>query len=1132
MTNFIFLKNDWSFIYENAIQAEKYTYSDPKVSCFYSRITLETTVKWLFNNDSALHKPYDTNLGALINEPTFKNNVGQDIFLKVKIIQAKGNQASHEGKKVLPEAALNVLKELYHFLFWFYRTYTDNKLAKMAVALFNAELLKPKKVVAVKVNIKELQEKIKQQDEENGRLKKAEEEKELLQKGKDKVENELKQLQAEIQKLKEQNLRIPDEHDYNEAETRDFFINLLIEEAGWNLHAPDVIEYPVIGMPTESGNGLVDYVLWGDDGLPLAVVEAKRCKKDPRSGQQQAKLYADCLEKMTGQRPVIFYTNGYETYIWDDLNYPPRMVHGFYKKEELQLLINRRKSRGNISIASVNKEIAGRYYQIEAIKRVTEDFYKKERKALLVMATGTGKTRVAIALTELLQKSNWVKRVLFLADRNALLNQARKNFLKYLPHASPEIISTKSRASSRISMATYPTMMNCIDKSKDGTKDYAIGHFDLIIIDEAHRSVYHKYRAIFDYFDSLIVGLTATPRAEVDKNTYSLFDLEDGVPTYYYESDQAYKDAVLVPPKAISVPLKFQREGIKYSDLSPEEQEEYEVKLFDEETGEIPEKIEPGAINQWLFNEDTVDKVLRNLMEKGLKVEGGDRLGKTIIFAKNHNHAEFIEERFNVNYPHFKGAFARVIDNQVKQAQSIIDDFYQKNNDPVIAISVDMMDTGIDVPEAVNLVFFKIVRSKVKFHQMIGRGTRLCLGLFGPSEDKEYFLIFDYCQNFEFFEQFPEGIEPPLQESLSKKIFKKRLALAIHLQNPQYNQQDDVKGLKTGIVNSLVNEVSAMNVNNFFVRPKREYIEKYSDPEKWQVLTKDDELDLTQHLAGLPSELPKEHETAKQFDLMLLSMQLALLESSPLFAGLKDRVIDIAARLEELPNVPMVQKRLSLIIELQTEDYWTDITLVMLEEIRKSLRDLIIFIDKEVRPIIYTKFIDEVRPDEVRDFGGFAYQIELKQYKKKVEQYIREHDTHITIHKLKNNRQITPSDLSELEKLLFNADEIEDKKKFEQAFGHQDKLGLFIRQLVGLDRQAAIQAFDAYLNNNNFSASQIRFINKIIDYLTQNGVMNPRMLYEPPFTEIHDDGIDGIFQDDKVDNIIGTIQKIEKNAVA
>ncbi|MGH2882438.1 MAG: DEAD/DEAH box helicase family protein, partial [Solirubrobacteraceae bacterium] len=604
----------------------------------------------------------------------------------------------------------------------------------------------------------------------------------------------------------------------------------------------------------------VDYVLWGDDGKPLAVVEAKKTTRDARAGQQQAKLYADCLETRFGQRPLIYYTNGYEHWFWDDTNYPPRPVQGFRKKDELQLLVQRRSSRRPLAEARINPGIVERHYQQRAIRRIAETFEQEhQRRALVVMATGAGKTRTVIALADLLMRCNWAKRILFLADRLALVTQAVNAFKRHLPDAAPVNLVTDRDTDGRVYVSTYPTMMNLIDQVGGPQRRFGVGHFDLVIVDEAHRSIYQKYRAIFDYFDALLVGLTATPRDEIDRNTYNLFHIENSVPTDAYPLDEAIADGYLVPPRAVSVPLRFQREGIRYDDLSDDEKDQWDALDWNDD-GERPDEVDPEAVNKWLFNTDTVDKVLETLMTRGEKVAGGDRLGKTIIFAKNQHHAAFIAERFYANYPERLGSFAGVITYQSEYAQNLIDNFSVKDKAPHIAISVDLLDTGIDVPEVVNLVFFKIVRSKTKFWQMLGRGTRLCPDLFGPGQDKTQFYIFDFCQNLEFFNQNPETSAGALAVPLSQRLFTARVALIAGLDRrlpADSTATDQVtaaeRDLRRDTADLLHTLVAGMKLDNFVVRPHRRWVQTYSARQTWNTLDDEQLTGIAQHLSGLPS---------------------------------------------------------------------------------------------------------------------------------------------------------------------------------------------------------------------------------------------------------------------------------------
>ncbi|MGN6209457.1 DEAD/DEAH box helicase family protein [Asticcacaulis sp.] len=1126
MSQFAFLAPEFAAVHDHARKAEAAALNDPRAACFYGRLALETAIKWLYDHDRTLRKPYEETLAALIHEPSFRALAGDGLVTKAKLIKDLGNRAVHDTRPVNGQSAITVLRELFHVSYWLVHTYARGE--KPAASLsFSADAL-PRTAQVDPLKLGQLQEAARRYMEQVEARQKAEAEALKSEDARAELEAEIRRLQAEVAATKAANQARPDAHDYNEAQTRDAYIDLLLSEAGWPLAEGRDREYPVRGIPSASGDGFADYVLWGDDHKPLAVIEAKRTRKDPRAGQQQAKLYADALEAEFGVRPVIFYTNGYDTWLWDDLNHPPRRVQGFLKKDELALMHQRRTSRKPLASVAIDGAIAGRYYQTRAIQRVGEAFERDhQRKALLVMATGTGKTRTVIALVDQLMRANRVKRALFLADRVALVNQAVGAFKTHLPHTSPVNLITDKQAEGRIYFSTYPTMMGLIDEMQNGIRRFGPGHFDLIVIDEAHRSVYQKYRAIFDYFDGLLVGLTATPRDEIDRDTYSLFQLQSGVPTDAYDLEQAVSDGFLVPPKAISVPLRFQRHGIRYDDLSEAEKEQWDLLEWDED-GTIPTDVNASDINKWLFNTDTVDKVLAHLMTHGLKVEGGDRLGKTIIFAKNSAHAAFIVERFDANYPHLKGEFARLIDYSVSYAQSLIDDFSNPARAPQIAVSVDMLDTGIDVPEVVNLVFFKIVRSKTKFWQMIGRGTRLRPDLFGPGQDKAQFLIFDFCQNFEFFNQNPEYTEGGVTASLGQRLFTARVDL-IGLLDRLPDGDDSLRQLRADTQARLHAEVAGMNRDNFLVRPKWRHVERFQAADAWETIDEDARHILSDEIAGLPSAFEDDDLGAKQFDYLVLSAQLALLRQEAAFARCQERIRSLAGQLESLSNIPMVQAELHLIMEVQTDDYWRDVTPAMLEQVRRRLRLLIKLIEGKARAIIYTDFEDEIGEGE-----EIALPVEVgtdkERFQRKVRHFLKDHADHITILKLRRNEQLTAQDVTELERILLEQAALSSADL--QQVKAEGGLGLFIRSLVGLDREAAKQAFATFIASRALNADQIEFLDLIINHLTAEGVMEARRLYESPFTDMDDQGVSGLFQSADVIALIHLLEEVKAKAAA
>ena len=1151
-SNFSFLQAEWPALCAEAGKAERAALTDPRTACFYARRMLELAVAWLYQAEGGrggkLQMPYKPDLSAYLFEPSFKVLVGPALHAKMDVVRKQGNNAVHSARQITAQDATAVLRELFQVAFWLARNYGRSATARPDPALqFRVELLpRPTDAAAIQAaaqaSVQATQAALQKLATWAGELATRDAALATAQQKTAALDAELAQLRAEVAAAKAANTATPDTHDYDETQTRDLYIDLLLKEAGWKLDQARDREFEVQGMPNNQGLGYVDYVLWGDDGKPLAVVEAKRTRRDARVGQQQAKLYADCLQTQFGQRPLIYTTNGYEHWFWDDTTYPPRPVQGFHKKDELQLLVQRRTSAKPLAGVSISPTIVERHYQQRAIRRIGETFERDhQRKALVVMATGAGKTRTVIALVDLLQRANWAKRILFLADRVALVNQAVNVFKAQLPDAAAVNLVTDKETEGRVFVSTYPTMMGLINETDEGLRRFGVGHFDLIIVDEAHRSIYQKYKAIFAYFDALLVGLTATPKDEIDRNTYSLFELESGVPTDAYGLEDAIAEGYLVPPRAISVPLKFQREGIKYAELSEDERAQWDELDWDDE-GQAPDEVGAEAVNKWLFNADTVDKVLELLMTQGHKVAGGDRLGKTIVFAKNNAHANFIAERFNANYPHYAGQFARVITYQTEYAQSLIDDFSVKEKAPHIAISVDMLDTGIDVPEVVNLVFFKIVRSKAKFWQMVGRGTRLCKDLFAPRQDKKEFSIFDFCQNLEFFSQSLEGSKGNVAEPLSQRTFKARLELLAVL-DEQLAQEQGVKvsepllgyGLTTATMRTdtaihLHAVVAGMRLDNFVVRPQRRWVEPWAKAETWHKVTGEQLVELAEHVSGLPSAVRDDDEEAKRFDLLMLRTQLGSARGDVGFVRLREQVRALADGLSELGSIPDVKKHMVLIEAIAGEEWWQDVTLSMLEQARRHLRGLIKLLEKTRRKVVYTDFEDAVGEtiEVALPLGGSAGDFE--RFRLKARAFLRANETHITLHKLRRNQALTAMDLAELERLLIESGTAtrEDVARVgKEAHG----LGLFVRSLVGLDREAATQALNGFVAGKMLSAKQLEFVSLIVTHLTERGVMEAGLLYEPPFTSYAPLGPDALFTSAQVDELFGVLEQIKATAL-
>lgn len=529
----------------------------------------------------------------------------------------------------------------------------------------------------------------------------------------------------------------------NESENRQLYVRASLAEAGWPIATADNIAIPnsaSLNMTLSDGS-TIDYVLYGRDSRPLAVIDCTNSSMNPIKGRAAAQHAAELLAIKYGYKPIAYYSSGYQIFCIDQLGYPARRVFGFHSLDELELLKQRANSRQDITNPVIDDAITNRQYQKEAITSVCRAFSNNRRRSLIVMATGTGKTRVSISIADVLLKNNWVKNILFLADRTSLVRQAHKNFNKLLPNVTTAIYSGdsgKRDPNARIIFATYQTMVNLVDGD---AREFGIGRFDLIIVDEAHRSLFKKFSSLFNYFDALMVGLTATPRCEENKSTYEVFQLPDGEPDYAYELNEAVDDGFLVGFSVLDRTTEAMRGNVSYDDLTDEQKQSIEDE-FDFTGGEdSPDalsgaELRPGGV---LINKGTIDVMLTDLMQTGLKVNAGDKLGKTIIFANSHREAEVIVERFDALYGNRGRDFCKLIDSRVEDALSLIDRLGERDSMPQIAVSVDMLDTGIDVPDVLNLVFFKKTRSKIKFLQMVGRGTRLSPDIFGPSMDKQGF---------------------------------------------------------------------------------------------------------------------------------------------------------------------------------------------------------------------------------------------------------------------------------------------------------------------------------------------------------------------------------------------------------
>lgn len=1047
-------------------EAESFALSHPRLSAVSARNALEFLIKYTYKAKCG-DIPARASLFELISSYEIENFINDQCILdSLHYIRILGNNAAHNNK-IKPTEALLGLENLHFFvgemlillgLINDYPAFDRSLIDKAAT---------PKNVETEKIEVKSETEKI---------------------------------FADAIGKDTSFNAQRPEY--MSEAKTRKIYIDLYLREAGWEVCEKENVsiagkagvEIKVEGMPNGTGEGYCDYVLFGRDGRPLAIVEAKKTSVSPEKGRHQVCLYGECMKRKFGYTPILYYTNGYSLKIIDGI-YPDRELIAYHTIDELELMLQRR-DRKDITDLRIDDAITNRPYQKMAITSICEHFNKKNRRGLLVMATGTGKTRVAISLVDVLARNQWVKNVLFLADRTSLVNQAKRNFVKLLPHMSVCELSAAGEKdmNARLMFCTYQTMINYIDSD---TKGFSAGRFDLVIIDEAHRSIFKKYSSIFAYFDSLLVGLTATPRDQVDANTYRIFGCESGVPTFSYGLEEAVKDGYLVDwREPLERTTTILERGIKYKELSPDEKEQYE-EVFGAEMADT--EIGNNEIFRTVYNESTCDRVLETLMNEGLKIDNGEKIGKTIIFAYNHKHAELVVERFHKLYPAKGANFCRLIDNYVNYADDLIRKF-EADPDFQIAVSVDMLDTGIDVPAVLNLVFFKPVKSYIKFMQMIGRGTRLCPDVFGPGKDKEYFLIFDWCHNFEYFSEEEHRIQKGMTvASLTQRLFELRLDVLQELQKIEHQEQEynkkyyeSLKELLMGIINGI-----RANCSRISVRQKMQYLDKYASEEVWQCISPVMGKEIKTHISPLLEDNSNDHKYSKAFDCKVLFIEYALLTTGAATMA-QDEIATIRTTAKYLlakASIPQIMQKAKVLKEVESEQFWSSPSLSDLERIRMEIRDLMKFLEGDSTVSVLTDFKDET----IELKGSSVGLLDIRTYREKVVDYLAENYDNPVITKIKNLEQLTSEDLDELEVILWS--QLGTKSDYMKTAGTPN-LAVFIRSLVGLDQKAINEKFGQYLNDNVLNAQQQEFIKTIIMYVNENGdIETSDLLNTSPFDD-------------------------------
>jgi len=1114
--NFEFLRPQYNSLANLGGLAEAVLHVDPGSALTRLRSFAEEITKTIYREESLPRVP-QSSFYELTKNPVFSDCVDKSLIYQLNFLRVQGNDSAHGAEGDFQSAKL-ALVTAHQLAGYMALTYCGAR--KESLLLF-ADIPDPTNaILQLKKSVSSYEKDLQKQQEELQRVMKE------LDRERAKQSQDFPQpAEQEQRERKQRSQKSADSLQWNEAKTRALLIDAMLVKAGWDIGNPAQVgqEIEVKFPDNPSGKGYVDYVLWGNNGQPLALIEAKKSGTvNLQAGREQARLYADSFEYMGFQRPVIFYTNGYETFIWDDHQYNAyRPVYGFYSKDSLDYLIYQRHYR-TAELERFNPElkIADRPYQIEAVKTVAAHFQQQRRKALIIQATGTGKTRVAIALSELLLRTGWAKRVLFLCDRKELRVQADDAFKQNLPSEPRCVIGegNKIDASARIFIATYPGMMNRLAQLD-------VGFFDLIVADESHRSIYNKYRDLFDYYDALQIGLTATPVKFISRNTFDIFDCETTDPTFEYGLDAATNNEppYLVPFRVKDLTTEFLRDGIHYNDLTPEQQQQLEEDLGEEEARNTT--IAGKDIGRKIFSEETDRIILENLIDKGIKDETGSLVGKTIIFAQRQDHAEHLERLFCKMYPQFGTKVCKVIHNGIPHVGSLIKEFKKPGNDFRIAISVDMLDTGIDVPEIVNLVFAKPVKSWVKFWQMIGRGTRLRPNLFGPGKDKAEFLIFDHYSNFDFFEEEYKEPEDTGSKSLLQTTFEERLALA-----QAALKQNHAAGYDAG-VRLLKEDINDLPDESIAVRRHLRLVHQLQQTDLLDKLDARTQHFLTETIAPLMSNRVLRDKHATALDKLIAEIERCLVENASCFQDGKTKLIAEVGRLAV--NIQAVRQKDKTIEDVKGAAFWAEPNIEKLEHVRLELRGIMKYRTPATYPGAETRTTKtkdgktQAEDREVYKTGANEAMIYRRRLKGILDDMLASNPI---LQKIHDGEAIAESDLDTLTSTILTTHPGVNFDVLNDFYGRAaDQLHLTIRELIGLDPLAVEEHFKKFLHAHpTLTAQQVRFMNLLKNYIAEHGSIVVETLYDAPFTSVSHEGIDGVFKPDDVGELIAVLKPFLK----
>ncbi|MGF6905906.1 DEAD/DEAH box helicase family protein [Fusobacterium sp. PH5-44] len=1127
--NFDFLinKKEYTLFSEACIKTERILSTSLTMCILGSYEALELAVRWVYSVENISSRDKYKTLEEFISDPLFVSLVDKKVYLKLPYIIKLWKYTLESDDNLTKDDGVLALSILFEFVTWIDYTY--------GLEYFPRELKEEDIPVDIITSINEEM---------------ALENRSILQKNRE----EIKKFQDQVtsvgqyfvsKKVTNRETRKFVPNDFDTMSVREYYIDLDLKFAGWDLEI-DVkkgIQYTIGNMVDGKEKIAIDYVLLGKDGLPLAIIEGKYSLEDFEYGRKRALKYAAHIGNDMRRIPVVFLLHGGNYYYLENLNSTPRMISGIFNIEDLHRIRNQVKSKKNLVTVSADPRITNYTYQIEAAKAVIHDIGENKRKSIVFISSGLGKTRILAGVIDLMSRANYISSVLYLTGRKTNLKYVKKMLKNLIVGMSVGEYSEELDENTRLVISTTESIMKEIGNiSGSGEKYFSPGQFDLIVVDEVYRNTVVAYKKIFDYFDSLVVGISPLPQSDIDSKISEFFNLKQDENSYIYHYEEALqKEKIIVPYNVVNIPNRLFENEMFYDQLSTENKNHCEETYTDDKS-KMLNWVPSVMNNNYLMSVHTIDLALEDIMKVGIISSKDECIGKTILFAQNKNHAELILQRFRMKFTEFASDFAKIAYCDDNNA---VDDFVDPEKKVNLLIDVGFATAGLDLPEVVNVVLFKKIYSKYEFYQMVNIGNRSCKNITlvdskeGLYIGKKRYYVFDYLGNFDFFNEEKNHTDGLEIKNVSEEIFSRCVEIVYSIQKESLIDRES-HNFSEKIINFLIEQVKKAGKEFDNVHFQLSNIERYYRKNTYfPALKEEDKKILITQVAPL-IEIDGSDEHALQFDNFMYGLILAQLEGTAFVIKAKRQLVNICNMLKKNEHIDPIRKEKEFIEYYGSRKFLDNSTIVDLENLRMKIRTLMKYVfeiisetaDENTQKTTLEKMETDLNASNEDVLEEMEKEIEkddgvdnIREYKEKVTRWIKSKLLLSAIYKLRNNMPLLPQDYKDLEKAFTKT--LGTKKEYESAYGNLP-YGLLVRETIPLERESVKVAFFNVNTDKTLNEEQKAFISKMMEYIINHGYMDELKLVNGEIEGF--DKFEDIFDNEREKKIIKILREIKGNA--